>query len=206
MTNRPSDIMFSDSVKAVQEQLGSRRGYESMAERGGFQSELNAEVTAFIAQRDSFYLATASADGRPYIQHRGGPKGFLRVLDERTLGFADFRGNKQYISVGNLNENDRAFVFLMDYANRQRIKLWGRAEIVEDDPELVERLRIDGYDGKPERAFLFHVEAWDVNCPQHIVPRFSHEDIEPLRERIRALEAENLELRERLGKDPDASH
>ncbi len=128
-----SDIAFTPAVKAAQARLGSRAGYAKMEQRGGWRDTVTADLARFIAERDSFYLATASADGRPYIQHRGGPKGFLNVLDEHTLAFADFSGNRQYISMGNLAENDQAFIFLMDYANRRRIKIWGRAEVVEDD-------------------------------------------------------------------------
>lgn len=200
MTQNVSDIAFTPRVKSVQLRLGSRAAYASMEQRGGWQSEITPDLASFVAARDSFYLGTASADGQPYIQHRGGPKGFLEVLDKRTLGFADFRGNRQYISVGNLEENEKAFIFLMDYANRRRIKLWGRAQMVEDDSELLERLADSDYEAAPERALLFHVEAWDVNCPQHIIPRFAEEDIGPrvlkLRDRITELEEELRELRE----------
>jgi len=203
MKRRVSDIAFTPSVKAVQERLGSRKSYASMEERGGWNDEVTPDLAAFIAERDSLYLATATAGGRPYIQHRGGPKGFLRVLDEKTLAFADFSGNRQYISVGNLAENDQAYLFLMDYPNRRRVKIWGRAEVIEDDPELLGRLAEAGYGAKPERAFRFRLEAWDVNCPQHIQPRFTEEEIAPaveaLKERIAALEAENQRLRAGLG-------
>ena len=137
-----SDIAFTPSVKAVQERLGSRRGYASMEERGGWSSEITDDLAAFIAERDSLYFGTSTADGRPYIQHRGGPPGFLKVLDEHTLAFADFGGNKQFLSMGNLAENDQAFLFLMDYAERRRIKIWGRAEFVEDDPELLDTISV----------------------------------------------------------------
>ncbi|MEE8504929.1 MAG: pyridoxamine 5'-phosphate oxidase family protein, partial [Kiloniellales bacterium] len=157
------------------------------------------ELAAFLAERDSFYIATASAEGRPYIQHRGGPAGFLKVLDVRHLAFADFGGNRQYITAGNLSENDRAAIFLMDYANRRRIKLWGRARMVEDDAELLERLVEPEYKAKPERAVVFEIEGWDVNCPQHITPRYTEGQIAPalakLQARIDALEAEVKELR-----------
>ncbi len=188
-----SDVAFSPSVKAVQMRRGSRAGYARMEEKGGWSDRITPELAAFIAARDSFYLGTASADGQPYIQHRGGPKGFLRVLDERTLGLADYRGNRQYITTGNLAENDRAFLFLMDYANRRRLKIWGRARVVEDDPALLARLMPADAAARPEQAILISVEAWDVNCPQHITRRFTEAEVEqlvaPLRQRIGELEA-----------------
>ena len=172
-----SDVAFTPAVKKVQDRLGSRTSYARMEKRG-WADTVTPDLAAFLAERDSFYLGTASADGQPYIQHRGGPPGFLRVLDERTLAFADFRGNRQYISMGNLSENDRGFIFLMDYPNRRRIKIWGRLAVVEDDPTLLESLADPEYDGRPERAFVFHIEAWDTNCPQHITPRYTVEEIE----------------------------
>ncbi|HJO04459.1 MAG TPA: pyridoxamine 5'-phosphate oxidase family protein [Acidobacteriota bacterium] len=177
MTQPVSDIAFTSSVKAAQQQRGSRGGYATMERKGGWSNEVTADLANFIGERDSLYLGTASADGQPYIQHRGGPKGFLKVVDTRTLALADFSGNRQYISLGNLDENDRAFIFLMDYPNRRRIKIWGRAEFVEDSPELLERLVDPAYGGKVERALVFHVEAWDANCPQHITPRYTMEEI-----------------------------
>ena len=173
-----TDIAFTPAVKAIQEQKGSRASYAKMQERGGFADKVTEDLAGFIAERDSFYMATSSAKGQPYIQHRGGPKGFLKVLDNKTLAFADFAGNKQYISMGNLSENDRAQLFLMDYPNRQRIKIWGRARVVDGDPELLERLVDPDYQARPERVFLFHIEAWDVNCPQHIKPRYTVEELE----------------------------
>jgi len=188
-----TDVAFSPAVREVQERRGSRRAYASLDERGGFQSMVTPELAAFIAERDSFFLATASASGQPYVQHRGGPKGFLRVLGERTLGFADFRGNRQYVTVGNLAENDRAFIFLMDFAERQRIKVWGRARVVEDDAALVERLMPEGYKARPEQAILFTIEAWDANCPQHIPRLYPEEHVARIvgdyEARIAALEA-----------------
>ena len=197
---RPSsDIAFSPSVKAVQERRGSRAGYAKMEERGGFAVEIDDALAAFIAEQRSFYLATASADGQPYIQHRGGPRGFLRVLDEKTLGFADFAGNRQYISTGNLADNPKAMIFLMDYANRRRVKIWGTARVVENDPELVAKLFPGAYRARGEAAVIFTVEAWDVNCPQHIPQMVFAEDVaEAIAERDRrigALEAENKRLK-----------
>jgi len=196
-----SDVAFTPSVKAIQERKGSRAAYARLEERGGFEDRVTPELAAFVAERDSFYLATANAQGQPYVQHRGGPRGFLRVLDERTLAFADFRGNRQYISQGNLAENDRAFLFLMDYARRRRIKIWGRARVVEDDPALLERLADPAYEGRPEQAIVFEIEAWNANCPQHIPQRFDAAQVATavaaLQARIAELEQENAALRER---------
>jgi uncharacterized protein len=196
-----SDVAFTPSVKAIQERKGSRAAYARLEERGGFEDRVTPELAAFVAERDSFYLATANAQGQPYVQHRGGPRGFLRVLDERTLAFADFRGNRQYISQGNLAENDRAFLFLMDYARRRRIKIWGRARVVEDDPALLERLADPAYEGRPEQAIVFEIEAWNANCPQHIPQRFDAAQVATavaaLQARIAELEQENAALQER---------
>ncbi len=181
-TSYRSDIAFSPAVKAAQEARGSRAGYEKAMARHDWDDRVTAVLEAFLAERDSFYLGTASADGQPYIQHRGGPKGFLKVLDEQRLAFADYRGNRQYISVGNLNENDKAFIFLMDYPNRQRIKIWGRAEYVEGDSEVLARVVDPDYDARLERAIVFHIEAWDSNCPQHITPRYTVDELKGLRE------------------------
>ncbi len=194
MTRPVSDLAFTPAVKAWQARLGSRAGYARRAEKKDWPDRVTPELAAFLAERDSFYLATASAAGRPYIQHRGGPAGFLKVLDHKHLAFADFGGNRQYITAGNLSENDRAAIFLMDYAGRQRIKLWGRARVVEDDAELLDRLVEPGYQAKPERAIVFEIEAWDVNCPQHITRRYTDDQIAPaiakLQTRIEELEAE----------------
>jgi uncharacterized protein len=200
---RPSsDIAFSPAVKAVQERRGSRAGFARMEERGGFAVEIDDALAAFIAEQRSFYLATASADGQPYIQHRGGPKGVLQVLTDRTLGFADFAGNRQYISTGNLAENPKAMIFLMDYTKRRRVKMWGTARVVEDDAELIARLFPGAYRARGEAAVLFTVEAWDVNCPQHIPQMFFAEDVADaigrLEERIAALAAENTRLNSAL--------
>ena len=187
-----SDVAFTDAVKTIQESKGSRRGYAKMEEKGGWQDTITEDLAQFIGERDSFYLGTASADGQPYIQHRGGKPGFLKVLDGKTLAFADFRGNRQYITAGNLSENDKAYIFLMDYPNRRRIKIWGHAKVV-DDPELMERLSDADYGAVPEQAVVFEVTAWDVNCPQHITPRFTEaevgEIVAPLKRRIEELES-----------------
>ncbi len=188
-----SDIAFTSSVKTVQERLGSRSGYASMEQRGGWNDRVTPELAAFVAERDTMFIATVNAEGQPYIQHRGGPLGFLKVLDDHTLGFADFSGNRQHITVGNLDDNPKAFIFLMDSANRRRIKIWGRAEVVEDDSRLREKLYDPDYGSEPERMLVFHIDAWDVNCPQHIKPRFTEEEIgesmQALRKRIAELEA-----------------
>jgi len=189
------DLAFTAAVKAVQSRRGSREAYARKEEKGSTATEIDAGLGAFIAEIRSFYLATASADGQPYIQHRGGPPGFLRVLDRRTLAFADFTGNRQYISTGNLTENPRAMIFLMDYRTGRRVKIWGRACIIEDDPALIESLVPEGYTTRAEAAIHFSVEAWDVNCPQHIPRMLFIEDAAVLAERIRELEAENRRLR-----------
>lgn len=168
-----TDHAFSASVKAIQARKGSRGAYEEMVMR----SVIDAELAAFIGERTSFYLGTVSADGQPYIQHRGGPKGFLRVIDERTLGFADYIGNRQYISQGNLEDNPKAFLFLMDYTHRRRVKIWGEARVIEGDAEMVRTLFPSGYRARPEQAMLFRVNAWDTNCPQHIPQKFDADDV-----------------------------
>jgi len=195
MTRSSTEVAFTPSVKAEQQRLGSRDAYARLEARGGWQTTVTPELAAFVAGRDSFYFATASADGQPYIQHRGGPKGFLQALDERTLAFADYSGNRQYITAGNLAENPRAFLFLMDYATRTRIKLWGTARAVEDDPALLARLAPAGGKVRVERAIVFELAAWDANCPQHIPRKHDDEAVEALRERIAALERENAALR-----------
>ena len=198
MTTPISDIAFTKAVKAVQERLGSRKGYASMEQRGGWSNAITEDLAAFLVQRDSLYMATATATGRPYIQHRGGPEGFLKVLDERRIAFADYSGNQQYISMGNLDENGQAFLFLMDYGNRRRIKIWGRAEFVEDDPDLLAAVADPGYRATPQRVLVFHVEAWDSNCPQHITRRYTESEVAEreagLRQRIAELEGRNADL------------
>lgn len=174
---RPSDVAFSRAVKAAQEARGVRHKIERWVAAQPWPIDLPPELADFIAARDSVYLGTASADGRPYIQHRGGPRGFIKVLGPRELAFADYAGNRQFISVGNLEENDRAFLFLMDYGRRQRVKLWGRARVIEGDEAWMARVRDEAYRGRGERVVVFRVETWSVNCPQHIVPRFTVEEL-----------------------------
>ncbi len=194
MTGPSSDVAFTPAVKAVQAKRGSRAGYAKMEAKGGWRTTVTPDLAGFLGEARSFYLATASADGQPYVQHRGGPPGFLRVVDEHTLGFVDFRGNRQYITTGNLAENGKAFIFIMDYAQRHRVKLWGRARVVESDDALVARLWPEGYEARPEQVVLFEIEAWDTNCPQHIPQMFAAEDvaqtITQFQARIKELEAE----------------
>ncbi len=199
MTQPISDIAFTPSVKALQERMGSRRQYARMEEGDGWENTITPDLAYFLREVDSIYLATANKDGRPYIQHRGGPKGFLKVLDDHTLAFADFAGNRQYISLGNLAENNQAFIFLMDYATQTRIKIWGTAEVIEDDPDLLKKLTDSQYKGKPERVIRFHVEAWDANCRQHIPVKYAQEEVDaivrPLLQRLEQLETENKNLK-----------
>lgn len=173
------DIAFTPAVKDAQRAHGSRDHYAAMATRHDWSGAITEELAAFIAERDTFYLGTASADGQPYVQHRGGPRGFLKVLDDHRLAFADYSGNRQYISMGNLSENPRAFIFLMDYPNRRRIKIWGRAAFIEEDPELLAQVFDPEYSATPERVLVFTVEAWDVNCRQHIQPRYTVDELPP---------------------------
>ena len=193
MRNTPSDIAFTPAVKAIQEQKGSRRGYARMERERGWQTTITDELAEFLATLDMFYLGTASAAGQPYIQYRGGPAGLLKVIDDHTLAFADFGGNKQYITLGNLSENPQAFIFLMDYANARRVKLWGTARVIDNDPALLQSLADPSYPATPERAIVFTIEGWDANCQQHIHRRFPERDvravIEDLRERVKELEA-----------------
>ncbi len=177
MSQYPSDIAFSPTVKGVQSRKGSRTAYSRMEENGSWQKTVTPELAAFIAAQTSFFIGTASADGQPYIQHRGGPPGFLRVVDGNTLAFADFTGNRQYISQGNLAENPKAYLFLIDYAQRRRIKIWGTARIVEEDKELIASLMPASYKARPEQALVFTITAWDSNCPQHIPQRFEAADL-----------------------------
>jgi predicted pyridoxine 5'-phosphate oxidase superfamily flavin-nucleotide-binding protein len=167
-----SDVAFTPAVKAVQARKGSRNAYARVEQHGGWRTEIDEDLTAFLATQDSMFLATATADGQPYIQHRGGPKGFIKVLDRNTLAFADYSGNRQYITQGNLSENPKANIFVMDYAHRRRVKIWGEARVVDDDPALLKSLMPQGYKARPEQVILFKVSAWDTNCPQHIPQKF----------------------------------
>jgi uncharacterized protein len=173
----PSDVAFTPTVKALQTRRGSRRSYERMEERGSWQTRITPDLARFIEAQTSAFLGTANKEGQPYIQHRGGPPGFLHVLDDRTIGFADFAGNRQFITQGNLADNPKAYLFLIDYAHRQRIKLWGEARVVEGDAELTAELMPDGYKARAEQVILFIVAAWDANCPQHIPQRFEAADV-----------------------------
>jgi len=194
-----SDIAFTPQVKLEQEKRGSRPGYAKMERKGGWKDAVNDDLAAYLSARDSFYLATANAYGQPYIQHRGGKPGFLKVLDAKRLAFADFAGNRQYISIGNAAENPKAFIFAMDYRNRRRVKLWGTLSIVEDDADLLGLLMDADYDATPERALVFTIEAWDANCPQHITQRWTEDEISPvieaMQQKIQELEAEVARLK-----------
>jgi predicted pyridoxine 5'-phosphate oxidase superfamily flavin-nucleotide-binding protein len=203
------DIAATPSVKAAQAANGSRAMFENFAGDRAF-DRIGPDEAAFIAQRDSLYMASVSETGWPYVQHRGGPAGFLRVLDEKTLAFADFRGNRQYISLGNIAANGRVALILMDYPNRSRMKIYARIEArdLDGDPDLARAVEVDGYRAKAERAFVLHLEAFDWNCPQHITPRFTQGEIDaamaPIRAHIATLEAENQALRDRLAaREPD---
>jgi len=200
----PSDVAFSSTVKATQERLGSRAHFAAGDIERPWPTAIRDDLAAFIAQRDTFYLATANASGQPYIQHRGGPPGFLRVLDDHTLGFVDLPGNRQYITIANLQDNPQAFIFLMDYARQQRVKIWGTAKVVEDDTALIELLS-EGLTlrKKPQRAILFTVATWDINCRQHITARYTEDELRPAIEKLQArileLEAENEALKRHAG-------
>jgi uncharacterized protein len=172
-----SDVAFTPAVKAIQARKGSRDGYAHVEENGGWRTEIDDRLRGFLAETNSFYLATATADGQPYIQHRGGPKGFIKVLDKNTIAFADHSGNRQYITQGNLSENPKAYIFVMDYAHRRRVKIWGEARVVEDDPALTQSLMPKGYKARPEQVILFKIAAWDTNCPQHIPQKFDAADV-----------------------------
>jgi uncharacterized protein len=195
--------VFTPAAQRAQAERGSAKAYQRRLEEG-FPDRVTAELAGFIAQQDTAFLATATADGAPYIQHRGGPKGFIKVVDDKTLGFADYRGNRQYITLANLSENERAYLFLLDPARRQRIKLWGRARVVENDPALVERLFDKGYKARPDRAILFTIEASDVNCSSHIVTRFTEAEVErafvAVQAKVAELQAENERLRALVAK------
>ena len=195
----PSDVAFTPAVKSIQARKGSREAFARLEQGRGWRTGIDENLAAFLAETSSFYLATASADGQPYIQHRGGPKGFLKVLDTRTLAFADFAGNRQYITQGNLSENPKAYIFVMDYAHRRRVKIWGEARVVEDDSALTQSLMPKHYRARGEQVILFAITAWDTNCPQHIPQKFDAADVAAVlaaREvRIAELEAEVAALK-----------
>jgi predicted pyridoxine 5'-phosphate oxidase superfamily flavin-nucleotide-binding protein len=196
-----SRVVFTPAAQQAQAERGSAKAYERRIAEG-FPDHVTAELAKFIADQDTAFLATATADGAPYVQHRGGPKGFIKIIDDKTLGFADYRGNRQYITLANLSENDRAFLFLLDPGRQQRIKLWGRARVIENDPALVARLFDEGYKARPERAIIFTIEAWDVNCSSHIVTRFTEAEVEEafgaVQAKVAELQAENDRLRAAL--------
>jgi uncharacterized protein len=199
MRRYPSDIAFTPAVKQQQVAKGSRAGYARVEWGQGWETKVTPELAGFLAGLDMFYFGTANAAGQPYIQYRGGSPGFLKVLDDQTLGFADFAGNRQYITLGNLSENPQAFIFLMDYAHRRRVKLWGRAKVIENDAELLDKLADPEYPGNVERAIIFTIEAWDMNCHQHIHKRYSQRQVQPvidqLQHRIDDLEKQLAEAR-----------
>ncbi len=197
-------LAFTPLVKELQERYGSRRQYERMESSGASQDRLTSFEEEFLAERDSFYWATTGATGWPYVQHRGGPKGFLKVIDDHTLALADFRGNKQYISTGNLLSDNRVALIMVDYPRQARLKILGRIEMFEGEKaeSWLDRVRIPGYKAVIERVFIIHVEAYDWNCPQHITPRYTTEEIRHavagIEERVRTLEQENEMLRKEL--------
>jgi uncharacterized protein len=172
-----SDVAFTPTVKAIQARKGSRDAYAHVEQRGGWRTEIDEDLAARLTEANSLYFATSTADGQPYIQHRGGPKGFVKILDKSTLAFADYSGNRQYITQGNLSENPKAYIFVMDYAHRRRVKLWGEARVVDDDPALMSSLMPKGYKARPEQVIVFKISAWDTNCPQHIPQKFDAADV-----------------------------
>jgi predicted pyridoxine 5'-phosphate oxidase superfamily flavin-nucleotide-binding protein len=199
-TTYSSDIAFTGSVKALQERKRSRKSYARMEENGSWATTITPDLAAFIGLQSSIFLATANVNGQPYIQHRGGPAGFLRVLDDKTIAFVDYAGNRQYITTGNLADNPKAYLFLIDYAHRRRIKIWGTARVVEGDAEFIAKLMPAGYKARPEQVVLFTVTAWDANCPQHIPQRFEATDVAAvLAERDTRIERLEAELRELKG-------
>lgn len=192
-----SDVAFTATVKALQERHGSRKAYSRMETSGGWETRLEGDVAAFVEAQTSVFLATSNAANQPYIQHRGGPPGFLRVVDETTIAFADFRGNKQFITSGNLIENPKVHLFLIDYAHRQRVKIWGEARVVDDDPAFVRSLLPPDYDARADQAIVIRVVAWDANCPQHIPRRFEAEEV---RQVLAEKDARIAELELELGR------
>ena len=195
-----SDVAFTPAVKTIQARKGSRDSYADVEQNGGWRTEIDDKLAGFLANTNSFYLATATADGQPYIQHRGGPKGFVKILDKSTIAFADYAGNRQYLTQGNLSENPKAHIFVMDYAHRRRVKIWGEARIVDDDSALLQSLMPKGYRARPEQVVIFKISAWDTNCPQHIPQKFDAADVAAaLAQRdahIASLEAELARLKE----------
>jgi predicted pyridoxine 5'-phosphate oxidase superfamily flavin-nucleotide-binding protein len=220
MSTTASDVAFTSTVKAIQSAKGSREAYAKMELQGGWETDVTTELAHFIAEQDMFFLGTANADGQPYIQHRGGPAGFLKVLDKHTLAFADFGGNQQYITLGNLQDNPKAFIFLIDYVNRVHIKLWGTARVIEPStgdgeltvdgapdgsyefPKLLERLVDPEYNADPQRIIVFTVHAWDRNCPQHIQRRYPQSMIAPLVDHMKSHIAALEKQVRSLGADP----
>jgi len=201
-----SDVAFTPAVKAIQTRKGSREAYAHVEEQGGWRTEIDEKLAGFLANTNSFFMATATADGQPYIQHRGGPRGFVKILDKNTIAFADYAGNQQYLTQGNLTENPKAHIFIMDYAHRRRVKIWGEARVVEDDPALTQALMPKGYRARPEQVIVFKIAAWDTNCPQHIPQKFDAADVaaamaeasakvEARDKRIAELEAELTKLK-----------
>ena len=201
-----SDVAFTPVVKAIQARKGSREAYGRMEDNGGFRTEIDDKLAGFLANANSFYMATATKDGQPYIQHRGGPKGFIKILDKNTIAFTDYAGNQQYLTQGNLSENPKAYIFIMDYAHRRRVKIWGEARVIEDDPALTASLMPKDYRARPEQVIMFKIAAWDTNCPQHIPQKFDATDvaavmgeasakIEEKDKRIAELEAELAKLK-----------
>jgi predicted pyridoxine 5'-phosphate oxidase superfamily flavin-nucleotide-binding protein len=172
-----SDVAFTPAVKAIQERKGSREGFARVEEHGGWRTEIDDKLAGFLANTNSFYLSTATKDGQPYIQHRGGPKGFIKILDKNTIAFTDYAGNRQYLTQGNLTENPKAHIFIMDYAQRRRVKIWGEARVVEDDPALTQALMPKLYRARAEQVIVFKIAAWDTNCPQHIPQKFDAADV-----------------------------
>ena len=172
-----SDVAFTRVVKAIQERKGSREGYAQMERNGGWRTEIDEKLAGFLENTNSFFMATATRDGQPYIQHRGGPRGFIKMLDKNTIAFADYAGNRQYLTQGNLSENPKAHIFIMDYAHRRRVKIWGEARVIEDDPALTAALMPKGYRARPEQVIVFKIAAWDTNCPQHIPQKFDAADV-----------------------------
>ena len=197
-----TDVAFTPAVKAIQTRKGSRDGYAHLEQSGGWRTEIDENLAAFLGETNSFYLSTANADGQPYIQHRGGPKGFVKMLDKNTIAFADYSGNRQYITQGNLSENPKAYIFIMDYAHRRRVKIWGEAQVVENDPALTEALMPKGYKARPEQVILFKISTWSTNCPQHIPQKFDAADVAAALAsrdaRIAELEAEVAALKSQL--------